>query len=388
MFEKHPGQQQGMKKFLELHIFDFDGTLFNSPAPNVAQLERLNPNKGGVFYQELISTVDSHGYGWFQSLHTLEPPVVPKKPSISQWYVTPVLNHLKGLVEEDQRAKASWSGESQAQGDSGSSSISSSSSSPVAPSLSRLFFVLTGRDRKFTSRIKDLLDEVHVLSSLENVFLKPSECYGTVKFKLEIFSELIRRYRPGRVWYYEDRPEQGGQLVNGIQCLQRKLYDSRMVDLQGVDRAVNSTEKSVVLTSDTNTKGFPCMETTVCTTRIFPFTDKKGVDQTLPGLSLPSLFKKRSTVEHSMRYAERWADNYLKELRGEGTTSKKHPESVFPPDHLEVSAVDFKPFEFFLVLIDPKLSLRSEMMLSDEGLQEVIKLLSEERHKKLCCREV
>lgn len=378
-----------MKKLLELHIFDFDGTLFNSPIPNVGQLERLKPNKGGVFYHELTSTVDSHGYGWFQSLHTLEPPAVPQKPSISEWYVTPVLKHLKDLVEEDQRAKASCSEKPLEEGNNERGSISSSSSSsPVAPSLSRLFFVLTGRDRKFTSRIKDLLDEAHVLSSLENVFLKPSECYGTVKFKLETFSELIRRYRPGRVWYYEDRPEQGGQLVTGIQCLQRKLYDSRMLDLTGVDRQMNSTEKNVLLASDTNTKDDPYMGTTVCTTEIFPFTAKKGLDKTIAELSLSSLFKNPSSAEHSMRYAERWANNYLKGLTGDGMTSKKLRESVFPRDQPELSKVAFKPFDFFLVLIEPELSLRGEMMLSDARLQEVIDLLSEEREKKLCWRDV
>ena len=59
---------------MELHVFDFDGTLFRSPAPNPQQHDKHT--------LEMIAQPRSNkGYGWFQHLATLSPPYVPATPA-------------------------------------------------------------------------------------------------------------------------------------------------------------------------------------------------------------------------------------------------------------------------------------------------------------------
>ena len=55
-----------MDKITKINLFDFDGTIFNSPEPNV----KLWGNK---MYGKLMAPPKSGGLGWFQNVVTLQP---------------------------------------------------------------------------------------------------------------------------------------------------------------------------------------------------------------------------------------------------------------------------------------------------------------------------
>jgi hypothetical protein len=221
----------------ELHIFDFDGTLFYSPAPTrsavaatlfphpaavttpvtavnvsdddggaaagVQNAEELRDAEANKLYGSLLNPVDSGGYGWFQSLHTMSPPFVPETPDPEVWFVAPILAHMRALVErrntllQDPHARAE-----------------------DMP----LLYVVTGRDVKYYDRIWTLLEQVGLDREVEDVVLKPHETAGTVTYKLNNFFKLIQYHCPSRVFYYEDRVEQGGRLLEGIRVLEEVLY--------------------------------------------------------------------------------------------------------------------------------------------------------------------
>ncbi|KAG8343105.1 hypothetical protein ERJ75_001237700 [Trypanosoma vivax] len=176
---------------MELHIFDFDGTIFNSPVPSV----RLRRVHGAKIFGELMRPLADKGAGWFQSLSTLSPPAVPRKPEVKEWYVLSTLDKLKVLEEQK--------------------------GTPVEPGCPSPVdvCVLTGRDEKFRGRIEEILDNAGLLSVVSKLFLKPHETYGTVKYKLEVFTALITEKRPRHVYYYEDRVDQGMKLLEGVRLL-------------------------------------------------------------------------------------------------------------------------------------------------------------------------
>ncbi|KPA83903.1 putative mitochondrial hypothetical protein [Leptomonas pyrrhocoris] len=217
----------------EIHIFDFDGTLFYSPAPTraaVASLARQTSLEGATaagddastaagtpsvreakerereadrLYGSLINPVDAGGYGWFQSLCTMSPPFVPAAPDPSVWFVMPILTHMRALVGRRNAALHD----------------------PHATAADTpLFYVLTGRDVKYADRIWTLLQHVGLDTEVEDVIVKPHETAGTVKYKLNNFFKIIQHHRPSRVFYYEDRVEQGGRLFEGIRVLEEVLY--------------------------------------------------------------------------------------------------------------------------------------------------------------------
>ncbi|KPI83256.1 hypothetical protein ABL78_7714 [Leptomonas seymouri] len=217
----------------EVHIFDFDGTLFYSPAPTLAAAASLIPPtaSGGAaastfndsaaveytteadekrrvkeaneLYGKLLNPIESGGYGWFQSIHTMVPPSVPEKPDPNIWFVQPILNHMRALVQRRNELRRH--------------PLSKAKDRPV-------LYVLTGRDVKYRDRIRTLLQQVGLYKEVERVILKPKETAGTVKYKLNNFFNIIQRHRPSRVFYYEDRVEQGGRLLEGIQVLEEVLY--------------------------------------------------------------------------------------------------------------------------------------------------------------------
>lgn len=176
---------------MELHIFDFDGTIFNSPTPSA----RLKTTQGSRVYGQLMRPLQDNGLGWFQSLSTLSPPAVPEKPEEEKWYIAPVLARIRQLNERRRDDKL--------RGDPESVQV----------------YVLTGRDEKYRRRITALLDNVGLLGIMNGVFLKPSETYGTVKYKLETMYTLLAKHQPTQAFYYEDRMEQGQKLLGGIRRL-------------------------------------------------------------------------------------------------------------------------------------------------------------------------
>lgn len=378
---------------MELHIFDFDGTLFNSPTPSLAQAERFFPGHGSRLCQQLINSVWNGGYGWFQNLHTLEPPAVPRNPNLGEWYVTPVLEHLKtllrasleengslhdkgGVVEarvDPDRQRSTTNGA----GPLHSSSSSSSSSFAVERGPpSRLFFILTGRDRKFTARIMELLEHAGVLSSLEGVFLKPHESYGTVRFKLETFADLIQQYCPQRVWYYEDRPEQGGKLLEGIRSLQKILGDAgALLEEEEVSFQTKGAEPTPV-SVPIEEKKIPSMKT-VCAARAFPFEAvKNGLQPCAPELSWRFFFQgNQQKAEKAKRYGDRWAESYLQGHRMLDNTSGPRGNQKIAGRLQIAPNTRFKEFEFIMVLLEPVLGLGGETVLSDEAFSQLMDLL-------------
>lgn len=226
----------------EVHIFDFDGTLFYSPAPTHSAVEALlstqsttaangdqsdaaqtsaeqqdqqRTEAANKLYGHLLNPVDAGGYGWFQSLHTMSPPAVPAVPDPAVWFVAPILAHMRALVkrraEQLRNPKAS-------QRD--------------VP----LLYVLTGRDAKYYDRIWTLLQQVGLDKEVEDVILKPHETAGTVHYKLNNFFKIIQYHRPSRVFYYEDRVEQGGRLLEGIRVLEEVLYHTQYDATTAADR--------------------------------------------------------------------------------------------------------------------------------------------------------
>ncbi|ORC89176.1 uncharacterized protein TM35_000131800 [Trypanosoma theileri] len=198
---------------MELHVFDFDGTIFNSPSPST----RIKETHGPSVYSKLMRPLQDGGFGWFQSLTTLTPPAVPREPTLEEWYVAPVIQRLREL---EQRRRES-------------------ASAGYPPNVK--VCLLTGRDESFRQRIEELLAHAGLRGMMTAVLLKPHQTYGTVRFKLESLYALIAEHRPEHVFYYEDREEQGLKLLNGIRLLTRALHPGKPDD---------SVVNAVVMESD------------------------------------------------------------------------------------------------------------------------------------------
>ena len=93
-------------------IYDFDGTLFNSPSPDA----------GRIRYKE-ITGFDYPHIGWWGRIETLSHPLVPEIPS-DEWYRNDVISHY-----HDDRSCSNTN-----------------------------LILMTGRTYKFQSRIMQILD--------------------------------------------------------------------------------------------------------------------------------------------------------------------------------------------------------------------------------------
>ncbi|CAM36624.1 conserved hypothetical protein [Leishmania braziliensis MHOM/BR/75/M2904] len=223
---------------VELHIFDFDGTIFYSPVADPNALTAALVATGDLsvadaavvankLHGKLRSPVSSGGLGWYQSLSTLSPPAVPERPAEITWFVEPILAHMRAIVETRNslmRQRCSTVG-----------------TQPPVPTVDMpLIYVLTGRDVKYYDRIWTLLQQAGLDKEVEDVLLKPSETAGTVKYKLNHFFSLIQYHQPARVFYYEDRVEQGRLLLEGMRALEEVLY----MDVRDRDRGTVSSDNS------------------------------------------------------------------------------------------------------------------------------------------------
>ena len=146
----------------KLRLFDFDGTLFNSPVP---KRDRV----GNKLYGRLMSkSADGSGHGWFQDPITL-----------SQRYTTDAgIGFIDEVVSE---AKAAIADEDS------------------------ITVLLTGRGEVFRDRVIELCESAGLY--FDAYFLKPDQKETTGDFKLRVIDQLIDQHTPEFVEMWEDRPK-------------------------------------------------------------------------------------------------------------------------------------------------------------------------------------
>ncbi len=135
----------------QLHIFDFDNTLFRSPE---------KPDWWAM-------------QGWWGRSESLNPPCVPERPGPEWWVGTTVADARRSISD---------------------------------PSVHTV--LITGRaGKKFKHRVTELLsqaglhfDEVHLAGGADN----------TLTFKLKLIDSLFERYPVARIEMWEDRVEHLG----------------------------------------------------------------------------------------------------------------------------------------------------------------------------------
>lgn len=150
---------------MELHLFDFDGTLFHSPGPP-----------------------DSWGGFWWDDPQSLHPPCVPLKPG-PQWWNSEVVSKAKQSISDPNI----WT------------------------------FLCTGRALNSFSRyrIPELL-EGHGLF-FDELYLK--EGASTEQFKIKVLAHLLRKYPfVSKVQIWEDRHDHLNSFCSfvenqGIECV-------------------------------------------------------------------------------------------------------------------------------------------------------------------------
>jgi hypothetical protein len=131
----------------ELHIFDFDGTIFNSPTPPASYGKR----------------------GWWDDPRSLEPPCVPENPG-GEWYNNTVVSAFR-------KANAN----------------------PRAVTV-----VMTGRLHYFRPRVKALLASGGIQP--DELFLKQSGGGATEAYKVSAMRYLLKQMPQTKVIeFWEDR---------------------------------------------------------------------------------------------------------------------------------------------------------------------------------------
>lgn len=149
---------------IKIDIFDFDGTIFNSPVPN----RNLWDNKT---YGKLMEDSSRGGLGWFQHKVTLS----------SKYIQGSDFNYE--IVNEVKRSMAD----------------------PASVTV-----MLTGRDTSFREYILDILSREGLKFDEYGLkpMPKPDEIrITTMDFKQKFIRDLIQKYRVNRVEMWEDRPK-------------------------------------------------------------------------------------------------------------------------------------------------------------------------------------
>lgn len=353
---------------MEIHVFDFDGTIFYSPAPN----KKLLSNElgyGSEFFGALSNPLFSKGYGWFQSLSTMSPPAVPELPAEKVWYVQPILRHIHWLAERRRAARG------------GGPSPSS------APPIS--IYVMTGRDEKFRQRIEDLLRNVGLLDEMEGIYLKPTEEAGTIKYKLNTLLALVWEYQPSHLFYYEDRFDQGGKIYLGMEQLAAVLRCNPGATRRQPSSPMQKAEQPFK-------------------TAILYYEEEEGMENEMDcyDVSHPSPFLCRCTAlkdtvevfdseaqcDTALRWAQRWmietVSFWNKREKGEHFTRLAKPSGSSVNAAFDAVALRRSilfglptPFDFSVVLLPPSLTKRSEMMLSAAEVTALISRLTEAKAK-------
>ncbi len=132
---------------MELHVYDFDGTLFISPVPP--------------------ADWSDHPNAWWNRPVSLEPPYVPERPDM-QWWINSTVESARDSVQD--------------------------------PDIYTI--LLTGRpDRYFRYRVPELLHQQSL--DFDEVRLNPG--IDTLRWKTGHLIRLVRRYEFDRVVGWEDR---------------------------------------------------------------------------------------------------------------------------------------------------------------------------------------
>ena len=144
---------------MKLCLFDFDGTLFNSPVPNRNRLDRH-------LYGRLMGNSYEGGHGWFQDTITLSPMIT-----------TDLGNGFNDAVVADAKKYIA---------------------DPDA-----VVVMMTGRTELYRDRIEELC--VSAGLSFSETLLKPLTDISTWDFKQNELNRLIKQYGATEVIVWEDR---------------------------------------------------------------------------------------------------------------------------------------------------------------------------------------
>lgn len=151
---------------MDLAIFDFDNTLFQSPVPNRDRFDRK-------LYGKLMSQPEDKGLGWWQETITLDPK-----------YTTDIGLGFNERIADVARWKLN---------------------DPKTVSV-----VLTGRRESFRKRISSLCVEEGLF--FDDIILKQDAAIPTLEYKMATIRELIAKYNPSMITIWEDREKHADTL--------------------------------------------------------------------------------------------------------------------------------------------------------------------------------
>jgi NADH:ubiquinone oxidoreductase subunit len=263
-----------MRRSDEVHVFDFDGTLFRSPTPHPT---RVDAKFGEGALQRLLQPVSAGGLGWFQHKATLSPPYVPTSEVLNERHAgfihnTAAINFaldiprhldepsasspptlhfredgtplhtlfvesicrqfitLSAMLRQPQPAdnnnnNSNYNDNEDEGAPPPAAARDTDGTVPLtsAPPPVILTYVMTGRDNTYRRRVADILASASMAPS-GGLFLKPHPSAGTVKYKVCCFIRLVHQHRPRRIVYYEDRAEQGEKIEAGVRFMQWLLF--------------------------------------------------------------------------------------------------------------------------------------------------------------------
>jgi DNA topoisomerase IB len=149
---------------IKLHVFDFDGTLFRSP-------EKPEDWSGG----------------WWGRLESLSPPLVPERPDPDWWNGSVVSAAKSAISKPDEMA-----------------------------------VMVTGRLKKFSARVKDLLKQAG-LAGFDEIYF--SSGGSTDAYKIAVMKEILSKYPTIRgVAIWEDRSEHLRKFADWVEAGGRAAY--------------------------------------------------------------------------------------------------------------------------------------------------------------------
>ena len=151
-----------------LYIFDFDGTLFNSPMPN----PKIWKSEIGT----VKGTKEQNGYGWFQDPETLSEDFIKNSTFIPDIY-----NEAKDAQN----------------------------------SLDITTVLLTGRTKAFEPQILKICDRGDLI--FDEYYFKPvNSTESTFDYKINTIKNLINKYTPTYVVFFDDREKEEKRIKSAL----------------------------------------------------------------------------------------------------------------------------------------------------------------------------